>query len=100
MEEVVHAPDDMRPDGVCEGGNLDCGSGLLLLIRKAVNEVPAGEVLEIRSTEISVREDLPAWCRMTKNPYLGWTAAPMHNKYFVRKGGSVQPETAAADQQA
>ena len=37
MEEAVHAPDDMRPDAVCDGGNLDCGSGLLLLIRKAVN---------------------------------------------------------------
>ena len=29
MEEAVHAPDDMRPDAVCDGGNLDCGSGLL-----------------------------------------------------------------------
>jgi len=70
MEKVVHAPADIQPDGVCDGGNLDCGSGLLLLIRKAVNDVPPGGVLEIRSTEISVREDLPAWCRMTKNPYL------------------------------
>ncbi len=80
MEDVAHAPDDMRPDAVCDGGNLDCGSGLLLLIRKAVNAVPPGGVLEIRSTEISVREDLPAWCRMTKNPYLGWAPADTHNK--------------------
>jgi uncharacterized OsmC-like protein/TusA-related sulfurtransferase len=100
MEEVVHAPDDMRPDAVCDGGNLDCGSGLLLLIRKAVNAVPPGGVLEIRSTEISVREDLPAWCRMTKNPYLGWAPADTHNKYFVRKGESAQPEAALAEQQA
>ena len=75
-------------------------SGLLLLIRKAVNAVPPGGVLEIRSTEISVREDLPAWCRMTKNPYLGWAPADTHNKYFVRKGESVQPEAALAEQQA
>ena len=99
MEEVVHAPDDIRPDAVCDGGNLDCGSGLLLLIRKAVNQVQPGGVLEIRSTEISVREDLPAWCRMTHNPYLGWVPATTHNKYFVRKGGSAQPD-ATADQQA
>lgn len=98
MEEAVHAPDNIRPDAVCDGGNLDCGSGLLLLIRKAVHQVPTGGVLEIRSTEISVREDLPAWCRMTNNPYLGWAAAATYNKYFVRKGGSVQPD--AADQQA
>ena len=64
------APEELEVSEVCEGGNLDCGSGLLLLIRKAMHQVPEGEVLEIRSTEISVREDLPAWCRMTENPYL------------------------------
>lgn len=72
---------------VCDGGNLDCGSGLLLIIMKAMNAVPEGEILEIRSTEISVKEDLPAWCRMTSNPYLGWHPAGNHNKYFVRRGG-------------
>lgn len=86
-EDVVRAPEGIQPAAVCEGGNLDCGSGLLLLIRKAMDQVPVGGVLEIRSTEISVREDLPAWCRMTQNPYLGWQPAPDHNKYFVRKGG-------------
>jgi uncharacterized OsmC-like protein/TusA-related sulfurtransferase len=91
-EDVIHAPDNLRPDIVCDGGNLDCGSGLLLLIRKSINQVPAGGILEIRSTEISVREDLPAWCRMTKNPYLGWRLTPVDNQYFVRKG-----ETAAAE---
>lgn len=100
MAEVMRAPENIQPDAVCDGGNLDCGSGLLLLIRKAVNAVPPGGVLEIRSTEISVREDLPAWCRMTKNPYLGWAPAPTHNKYFVRKGGEAQPEAVLAEQQA
>ena len=100
MTEVMQAQDDMQPDAVCDGGNLDCGSGLLLLIRKAVNQVPAGGVLEIRSTEISVREDLPAWCRMTSNPYLGWAPAATYNRFFVRKGGSTQPDTAVAEQQA
>lgn len=73
---------------VCEGGNLDCGSGLLLIIKKAMSAVPDGEILEIRSTEISVKEDLPSWCRMTQNPYLGWRPAENHNKYFVRRGGA------------
>lgn len=81
------APEELEVSEVCEGGNLDCGSGLLLLIRKAMQQVPGGEVLEIRSTEISVREDLPAWCRMTENPYLGWSPAEGHNRFFVRRGG-------------
>jgi hypothetical protein len=64
--EKLSAP--ISTSHVCEGGNLDCGSGLLLVIRKAMDKVPTGEVLEIRSTEISVCEDLPAWCRMTEEP--------------------------------
>lgn len=97
-EDLIHAPDDLRADAVCEGGNLDCGSGLLLIIRKAMNQVPAGGILEIRSTEISVREDLPAWCRMTQNPYLGWRLIPDSNQYFVRKGGQATAEAAAEKQ--
>jgi uncharacterized OsmC-like protein/TusA-related sulfurtransferase len=87
-EQDLRAPEDLVTFHVCDGGNLDCGSGLLLLIHKAMEQVPRGEVLEIRSTETSVKEDLPAWCRMTHNPYLGWRPAGDHNKYLVRKGGS------------
>jgi uncharacterized OsmC-like protein/TusA-related sulfurtransferase len=96
-EEDLRAPDDLDTSHVCEGGNLDCGSGLLLLIRRAMNPVPQGEILEIRSSEISVKEDLPAWCRMTKNPYMGWRPATDHSKYFVRKGG--EDLTASQDDQ-
>jgi hypothetical protein len=45
-EAIVHVPEDVQPDAVCDGGNLDCGSGLLLLIRKAMNEVAPGGILE------------------------------------------------------
>jgi uncharacterized OsmC-like protein/TusA-related sulfurtransferase len=86
-EEIILAPETIQSDAVCEGGNLDCGSGLLLLIKRAMDPVPVGGVLEIRSTEISVREDLPAWCRMTGNPYLGWRPAPDTNRFYVRRGG-------------
>ena len=97
-EEDVSAPIDLTTPHVCEGGNLDCGSGLLLLIRQAMDAVPAGEVLEIRSTEISVREDLPAWCRLTQNPYLGWRAGSGYNQYFVRRGSTAVPVDKAYEQ--
>ncbi|PYV42906.1 MAG: osmotically inducible protein OsmC [Acidobacteria bacterium] len=55
---------NLHPDGICDGGDLDCGSGLLLIIREAMQPLPPGGILEIRSREISVKEDLPAWCRL------------------------------------
>jgi 5-methyltetrahydropteroyltriglutamate--homocysteine methyltransferase len=50
-----------------DGGDLDCGSGLLLKIRRHIDPLESGQLLELRSTEPSVAEDLPAWCRMTGN---------------------------------
>ena len=55
------------PRASFDGGTLDCGSGLLLLIRQQIDPLAPGELLEIRSAEPSVREDLPAWCRLTGN---------------------------------
>ncbi len=49
----------LPPDVAFDGGDLDCGNGLLLLIRKHIDPLPRGGLLEIRSTEISVDEDLP-----------------------------------------
>lgn len=73
-------------DAVCDGGDLDCGSGLLLIIRRAMEPLGAGNVLEVRSREISVREDLPAWCRMVGHEMLGVRALDERAQaYFIRK---------------
>lgn len=76
----------ITPDRVVDGGDLDCGSGLLLIIRRAMNQLEQGQVLEIDSTEISVRDDLPAWCRMTQNEFLTALDGGDRIKYLVRKG--------------
>ena len=76
-------PDDARPpDAVCDGGDLDCGSGLLLIIRDAMAPLPPGGILEVRSREISVKEDLPAWCRMVGHELLAVTPAPGRYTHF------------------
>lgn len=97
-EEDIPAPDGLAGDIVCEGGNLDCGSGLLLLIRRSMDQVPGGGVLQINSTELSVCEDLPAWCRLTRNPYLGWRRASQTNHFFVRRGEEPAAAAGAEEQ--
>lgn len=76
----------LAPDVAFDGGDLDCGNGLLLLIRKHIDPLPRGGLLEIRSTEISVDEDLPAWCRMTKNELVSWTKVGKQRSFLVCKG--------------
>lgn len=61
----------MNPDAICEGGDLDCGSGLLLIIREAMAPLAAGGTMEVRSNDASVGVDLPAWCRLVGHQFLG-----------------------------
>jgi uncharacterized OsmC-like protein/TusA-related sulfurtransferase len=78
-----------EPDAVCDGGDLDCGSGLLLIIRNAMAPLAAGGILEVRSREISVREDLPAWCRMVGHSLLGMREGEAgYAHYLLRKKGA------------
>lgn len=94
-----------QPDASFDGGALNCGNGLLLLIRKHIDPLERGELLEIRSTEISVDEDLPSWCRMTGNELVSWTRHGAQRSFLVSKGpfsgkealpGASQPATAQA----
>ena len=82
-----------------DGGDLDCGNGLLLLIRKHIDPLEQGQLLEIRSTESSVKEDLPAWCRLTGNELVSWTEAGAQMSFLVSRG-AFNPGTPDADPEA
>lgn len=70
-----------QPDAMWDFGAAGCEEGILLKIRNLFNALEPGQVLELRSTDPGAREDLPAWCRMTRQEYLGaWGP-----RYFVRK---------------
>ncbi len=85
-----------QPDISFDGGDLDCGNGLLLLIRKHIDPMDRGQLLEVRSTEISVDEDLPAWCRMTGNELVSWTKAGKQRSFLVSKGKLAERKAGAA----
>ncbi len=74
------------PKASFDGGDLDCGNGLLLLIRKHIDPLAPGELLEIRSREISVDEELPAWCRMTGNELVSRFREGKESSFLVSKG--------------
>ena len=74
------------PDVSFDGGDLDCGNGLLLLIRKHIDPMARGQLLEILSTEISVDEDLPAWCRLTSNELVSFRKVGRQRSFVIAKG--------------
>ena len=78
--------DQINPDRIFDGGDLDCGSGLALLLREHISQLAVGGVLEMRSREPTVADDLPPWCRMTGHEYLGSVPAADCVRYFVQRG--------------
>ena len=70
-----------RADALCDLGDGGCEAGTLLKVRGAVASLAAGQVLELRSTNPIMQDDVPAWCRMTGHEYLGAAGS----RYFVRK---------------
>ena len=64
----------LAPDASFDGGSLHCGNGLVLLIRQHIDPLERGQLLEIRSTEISVDEGLPAW---------GWSSSLLFERRMV-----------------
>ena len=63
-----------------DGGDLDCGGGLLLLLTRNLRRVEPGEVLAVRTVEPSVPADLEDWARLAGHTVIdsvaegeGWT---------------------------
>ena len=77
---------EYQPDVSFDGGDLDCGGGLLLLIRRNIDPLSPGGLLEILSTDSTVEVELPAWCRLTKNELVSWTRDGRQRSYLVSKG--------------
>jgi len=81
----THDGREIAVSAVCDGGDQGCGGGLLLLMLQAIKRLESGSVLEVRSTDPGVREDLPAWCRMTGHKLLAEQEGEQHNRYFLRR---------------
>lgn len=94
MDPVERHP--FSADVSFDGGDLDCGNGLLLLIRQHIDPMERGQLLEIRSTDRSVEEDLPAWCRLTGNELVSWVRQGPQRSYLVCKGSLAERRARAA----
>ena len=85
------------PDVSFDGGSLDCGSGLLLLIRRHIDPLERGGLLEILSTDSTVEVELPAWCRLTSNELVSWTRSEGQRSFLVCKGSLSERAPAATE---
>jgi len=69
--------------------SLDC-FGLLcpmpiIETSKRLKELEVGQVLEVISTDPGIKEDMPAWCRLTGQEFLGLEEEGEIIRVYIRK---------------
>ncbi|WP_244963139.1 sulfurtransferase TusA family protein [Nocardioides dongkuii] len=69
---------------------LDCRGMLcplpIIELGRRVGEVPLGGVVAVVATDLAARHDVPAWCRMRQQEYVGEDAAADGvPRYLVRR---------------
>lgn len=79
---------------IVAGSDLGYCSGLVLLIREQMLKTPVDGILERRSREPSVADDLPSWCGMAGHAYPGKVAGEGFSlgRYFLRRGSTVKED--------
>ncbi len=75
---------DIKPDDILDCVGLACPMPIFKASNR-IKELTPGQILEVQSDDDGIVKDMPAWCRLTGNEFLGITQE--HGEYhaYVRK---------------
>ncbi|WP_433529268.1 sulfurtransferase TusA family protein [Micromonospora sp. CA-263727] len=74
----VAGGDGGRPDEVLDCLGQRCPLPVIALARR-LPELPVGAVIRVLADDPAAAVDIPAWCRMRQQEYLGPTPGPTYN---------------------
>lgn len=69
----------------CEVGDLDFGSGLLVLLERALDRLAPDETLTV-TADAGLEHDLPAWCRRAGHQLVASTVDGTRARHEIRRG--------------
>lgn len=75
---------NVKADIVLDCVGLACPMPIFKTANK-IRELNPGQVLEVQSDDDGIEKDMPAWCRMTGNEYLGLKKENGEYRVYVRK---------------
>ncbi|MGH9434460.1 MAG: sulfurtransferase TusA family protein [Terriglobia bacterium] len=75
--------------------DLGLTNGAPVLLRRALAELAAGELLDVSGDSPALAESLPAWCRKEGHRYLGRGKAP--NSYRIERGDGFAPTVSSGN---
>jgi TusA-related sulfurtransferase len=75
---------DIKADVVLDCVGLACPMPIFKTSNK-IKELKPGQILEVQSDDDGIEKDMPAWCKMTGNEFLGMVKENGEYRVFVRK---------------
>lgn len=75
---------EIKPDEILDCVGLACPLPIFKASSK-IKEMKPGQVLEIQSDDDGIEKDMPAWCRLTGNEYIGLVKENGEYRVFVKK---------------
>jgi tRNA 2-thiouridine synthesizing protein A len=75
---------EIKPDEVLDCVGVACPVPIFKTSNK-INGMKPGQVLEVQSDDDGIEKDMPAWCKMTGNEYLGLIKDKGEYHLYVRK---------------
>ncbi|MBF0290750.1 MAG: sulfurtransferase TusA family protein [Nitrospinae bacterium] len=76
--------ENLRFDIEVDLQKLSCGD-LIVSLSKTVKSMQDGQVLKARSLDPGAANDIPSWCRMTKNELLAGPCGADNAIYYIKK---------------
>jgi peroxiredoxin family protein/TusA-related sulfurtransferase len=62
----------------------------VLEVKKAIEDIEEGQVLEVLATDRGSKSDIPAWAERTGNKVLGIEEEEETLKFYIQKGGGIK----------
>ncbi len=75
---------EIKPDDILDCVGLACPMPIFKASNR-IKELTPGQILEVQSDDDGIVKDMPAWCRLTGNGFLGITQENGEYHAYVRK---------------
>jgi len=83
-DNVKTAPDSITPTKTLDAKGLVCPMPLLR-IKKEMDRLNSGDILEVLGTDPGSRDDIPGWAARSGHEYLGEREDAGFFRFFLRK---------------